>query len=117
MTSTSTSPTLTQPLEWLIVGAGPHGCHLAVRLLSERKCRPEQLLLVDPSGPLEVWKRRTRNSGMTYLRSSETHHIAPSTSGLKRWIKANGAGPRSWSGKFGRPWRSQSKTETKRCNA
>lgn len=104
MTSTSsTSSTLTGPVEWLIVGAGPHGCHLAVRLLSEGKCRPEELLLVDPSPPLEVWKRRTRNSGMTYPRSSETHHIAPSTAGLRRWVKSHGAGPESWSGKFACP--------------
>lgn len=45
-------------LDWLVVGGGIHGVHLAVRLLAERGVKPSSLRIVDPgerlvvSGPL-----------------------------------------------------------------
>jgi thioredoxin reductase len=63
-------------LDWVIVGGGPHGLHLAVRLLGEAGVRPEQLRIVDPGARLmETWRRCTGNTGMAYLRSPGVHQL------------------------------------------
>ncbi|MEM6671403.1 MAG: FAD/NAD(P)-binding protein [Planctomycetota bacterium] len=63
-------------LDWLIVGGGIHGVHIAVRLLHEGDVDPERLRIVDP-GPrlLDVWRQRTAVTGMAYLRSPLMHHV------------------------------------------
>ena len=38
--------------EWLIIGGGIHGVHLAARLLLEGKVQPDHLLIVDPAETL-----------------------------------------------------------------
>ena len=35
-------------LDWLIIGGGIHGVHLAARLLGEARVPPEQVRIVDP---------------------------------------------------------------------
>ncbi len=90
---------------WIIIGAGIHGTHLATRLVHDKGVSQDQILLVDPYPPLELWKRRTRNTGMRYLRSSETHHIGTGSSSLRRWVKKRGLASQAWSGKYSCPRR------------
>ena len=39
-------------LDWLVVGGGLHGVHLAVLLLAEGGVDPDRLAIVDPSSRL-----------------------------------------------------------------
>jgi len=63
-------------LEWVIVGGGIHGVHLAVRLIASGRVASGQLVIVDP-GPrlLDTWRRCTGNTGMRFLRSPVVHHL------------------------------------------
>ncbi|MEM6729912.1 MAG: FAD/NAD(P)-binding protein [Myxococcota bacterium] len=61
--------------EWLIVGAGLHGAHLAVSLV-ENGVAVSDIVLLDPKAPIEQWKTRTSRLAMTHLRSPSVHHIA-----------------------------------------
>jgi hypothetical protein len=69
-----TSP---QPdLDWLILGGGPHGVHLAARLLGEKKVDPARLRLVDPAPRLLArWRACTERVAMRHLRSPSVHHL------------------------------------------
>ena len=63
-------------LDWLIVGGGIHGVHLATRLIGERGVAPDRLRIVDPAGHLlSRWRASTETVGMTYLRSSAVQHL------------------------------------------
>lgn len=62
--------------DWIIVGGGIHGVHLAVRLLAEAGVERGRLRIVDPAPRLlESWRRCTTNTGMRYLRSPAVHHL------------------------------------------
>ncbi|MEM1413394.1 MAG: FAD/NAD(P)-binding protein [Myxococcota bacterium] len=63
-------------LDWLIVGGGIHGVHLAARLIGEAGVDPDALTIVDP-GPrlLACWRTRTATTGMQFLRSPSVHHL------------------------------------------
>ena len=71
--------------KWVIVGAGPVGTHLALSLLRSGKVSPKELAILDPLPPLELWRRRTRNCGLTYLRSASVQHIGASSAELDRF--------------------------------
>ena len=63
-------------LDWLIVGGGIHGVHLAVRLIGEAGVPPDRLRIVDPADRLLArWFACTATVGMTHLRSSAAHHL------------------------------------------
>ncbi|MEM1182741.1 MAG: FAD/NAD(P)-binding protein [Acidobacteriota bacterium] len=63
-------------LEWLIIGGGIHGAHLAARLLGDAGVGPERLRVIDPADRLlSRWRTCTATTGMDYLRSSAVHHI------------------------------------------
>lgn len=63
-------------LDWLVIGGGIHGTHVAVRLLGEAGVDRARLALVDPAPRLlDRWKRCTANTGMTHLRSPGVHHL------------------------------------------
>jgi cation diffusion facilitator CzcD-associated flavoprotein CzcO len=63
-------------LEWLIVGGGIHGTHLAHVLLAGRGVARDRLAVLDPHPtPLHRWRECTRAVGMRYLRSPSVHHI------------------------------------------
>lgn len=67
---------LQRPLEWLIVGGGPIGVHVAVRLLAEGGVSPDQLRVVDPHPALlHRWRSCVASTGMRYLRSPAVHHL------------------------------------------
>jgi glycine/D-amino acid oxidase-like deaminating enzyme len=63
-------------LDWVIVGGGIHGVHLAARLLDARVVAPERIRLVDPEAQLlGRWAACTAATGMTHLRSPGVHHL------------------------------------------
>lgn len=62
-------------LDWLIIGGGPHGVHMACRLL-DRGVRHQGLAILDPhSEPLAHWSHCTKNTGMLHLRSPSVHSL------------------------------------------
>tara|TARA_B100000683_G_scaffold232065_2_gene233908 strand:- start:1290 stop:2492 length:1203 start_codon:yes stop_codon:yes gene_type:complete len=66
----------TASLDWLIIGGGIHGVHIAACLLAEAKIAPNQLRIVDPGSKLlERWETCTAITGMTHLRSPAVHHL------------------------------------------
>ena len=63
-------------LDWLIIGGGIHGVHIAARLLGESGVAPERLRIVDPGDRLLAhWRSCTATTGMTHLRSPGVHHL------------------------------------------
>ncbi len=84
---------MTADLDWLVVGGGIHGVHLAVRLLAEAGVPPERLRILDP-GPrlLDNWRRCSANTGMTHLRSPAVHHLDLEPWSLLRFAGADTRG-------------------------
>lgn len=72
-------------LEWLIIGGGIHGVHIAARLIDEAGVDPGRIRIVDP-GPrlLDRWRTCTATTGMTHLRSPSVHHLGPNPWALQR---------------------------------
>lgn len=63
-------------LDWLIVGGGIHGVHLAARLIGEGHADADNVRIVDPGDALlERWRACTETTGMTHLRSPAVHHL------------------------------------------
>lgn len=63
-------------LDWVIVGGGIHGVHLALRLLRQGGVARDRLRIVDPGERLLArWLTRTSTTGMRYLRSTSVHHL------------------------------------------
>ena len=74
------------PLDWLIVGGGIHGVHVALRLLVDGGVRRDRLRIVDPGDRLlSRWRACTEVTGMTYLRSPVVHNIGPAANSLLRF--------------------------------
>ena len=79
-----------ETIDWLIVGGGIHGVHIAARLLGEAGVDPEQLRIVDPEPELLArWRACTAATGMSFLRSPAVHHLDVDPWSLQRF-----AGPR-----------------------
>lgn len=77
-------------LDWLIIGGGIHGVHLATRLIEEAGIDPERLLIVDGQPHLFArWRACTANTGMTHLRSPVVHHLDLDPWSLKRFGERN----------------------------
>ena len=71
-------------LDWLIVGGGPHGIHMAIRLLDEG-VHPDRIAILDPNTePLTRWKHHTEDTGMAHLRSPEVHNLGIDALSLTR---------------------------------
>lgn len=78
------------PLDWVIVGGGLHGVHLAACLIGRAGVPPERLRIVDPGAALlERWRECTAVTGMSHLRSPSVHHLD-----LHPWSLQNFAGRR-----------------------
>jgi cation diffusion facilitator CzcD-associated flavoprotein CzcO len=91
MTSTSVSgdPTAFSripTLDWLIVGGGPHGCHLAGMLRQRRRPAPGTMRILDryPKA-LHVWDTLAGRVGMDFLRSPSVHHLDAEPMALQRF--------------------------------
>lgn len=96
------------PLQWVIVGGGVHGVHIALQLLVHGGVPPEALVIVDPQPRLlDAWRRRTQNTGMQHLRSPAVHHLGLDPWELLHFAGANrrgrGARPGTFLGQYGRP--------------
>ncbi len=73
-------------LDWLIIGGGIHGVHLAARLLGEADVAPERLRIIDPGDRLLArWRICTETTGMTHLRSPSVHHLDLNPWSLRRF--------------------------------
>lgn len=76
----------TEAIDWLIVGGGIHGTHIAARLVGEAGLDPARLLIVDDRPRLLArWRARTANTGMRHLRSPAVHHLDLDPWDLKRF--------------------------------
>ncbi|MCH2185298.1 NAD(P)/FAD-dependent oxidoreductase [Myxococcota bacterium] len=81
-------------LDWVIVGGGPHGVHIAARLIAEAGVSRQAIKIVDDEEVLLArWRRCTANSGMRFLRSPAVHHLDPSTRSLQQFARS-GSGRR-----------------------
>lgn len=95
-------------LQWIIVGGGVHGVHIALQLLARGGVSREALRIVDPAPHLlAAWRRRTQNTGMQHLRSPAVHHLGLDPWELLHFAGANrrgrGARPGTFLGRYGRP--------------
>ena len=73
-------------LEWLVIGGGIHGVHIAARLLGDAKVSPERLRIVDPGERLlDRWRDCTTTTGMNHLRSPSVHHLDLEHQSLQRF--------------------------------
>lgn len=90
--------------DWIVVGGGVHGVHLAVRLLGEAGVSSERLRIVDPAPQLLAsWRRCAANTGMRFLRSPAVHHLGVDPWSLLRFAGAKGRG-RKPEGLFAPPY-------------
>lgn len=90
-------------LDWLIIGGGIHGTHLAL-VLTQRAGVPADLLrMLDPHPvPLARWHACTANTGMDVLRSDAVHHIDLHPEALAHFAKTPAGQPYS---RFSEPYR------------
>lgn len=92
-------------LDWLLIGGGIHGVHVAVRLLAEAGVPRERLRLVDPSPRLLArWRTSTEATGMAYLRSPSVHHLDVAPYSLDRFAgKRKDRDPALFTAPYDRP--------------
>ncbi len=78
-------------LDWLIIGGGIHGVHLAIRLLATGTTRHARVRVLDPHPqPLACWDRCTHNVGMEFLRSPAVHQLGASPFDLYNFLRERG---------------------------
>ncbi len=76
--------------DWLIVGGGIHGVHIAACLIGGAGLSAEQVCIVDPeSSLLTTWRERVAATGMIYLRSPVVHHLDVHPWSLRDFISAH----------------------------
>ncbi len=91
--------------DWVIVGGGPHGVHLAIRLMGEAGVDAQRIRIVDPAPRLlHTWRRCTANTGMTHLRSPAVHHLDLDPFSLLRFASDKAHVRSSVGGMFARPY-------------
>ena len=84
---------MSAPLDWLILGGGIHGVHIAARLLGEAGVSPDRLRIVDPGKRLlERWRACTEVTGMRHLRSPAVHHLDLDPWALERFADQKKSG-------------------------
>lgn len=78
-------------LEWLIIGGGPQGLHIAAALLERAGVPRADLRILDPHPELmEAWNRRARTVAMTHLRSPSVHNVDVDAWSLQRFAESWG---------------------------
>lgn len=91
-------------LDWLIIGGGIHGTHLALVLAQRCGVAPERLRILDPYEELlATWERCTAATGMTHLRSTIVHHLALDPHDLWHFARRRGAQAGQLRGPYKRP--------------
>ena len=84
-------------LDWLIIGGGIHGVHLAHVLVHGQGLSADAVRILDPHERLlAAWSRRTTNTGMRYLRSPRVHHIDLEPFALEQFAREQGGDPATW---------------------
>ena len=75
-------------VEWLIIGGGIHGVHLAACLQEKGKVSHDAIRIIDDQSKLlATWKRCSKATGMQYLRSPSVHHLGMEPFELKQYAK------------------------------
>ncbi len=73
-------------LDWLIIGGGIHGVHIATRLIRDADVTPDRLRIVDPGRRLlERWHDCTATTGMSHLRSPSVHNLDTDPRAMQRF--------------------------------
>ena len=91
-------------LDWLIVGGGIHGTHMALVLTARGGVAPERLRILDPHETLLArWERCTAATGMRFLRSTVVHHLALDPHDLWQYAQRRGLQPGQFRGPYRRP--------------
>lgn len=91
-------------LDWLIIGGGIHGAHLALVLARSGGVDPARLGILDPhEALLAEWERCTAATGMAYLRSTIVHHLALDPHDLWHFARRRGLRPGQFRGPYRRP--------------
>ncbi|MCP4836972.1 MAG: SidA/IucD/PvdA family monooxygenase [Phycisphaera sp.] len=76
----------TMDLDWLIIGGGIHGVHIATRLITDADISADAVRIIDPGHRLlERWHDCTATTGMTHLRSPSVHHLDVDPLALQRF--------------------------------
>lgn len=76
-------------LDWLIIGGGIHGTHLAHVFVHQCGLSADAVRILDPHERLlATWSQRTENTGMRFLRSPRVHHIDIESKSLERFAQA-----------------------------
>ncbi|ELZ88996.1 hypothetical protein C453_00770 [Haloferax elongans ATCC BAA-1513] len=77
--------------DYVIVGGGVHGTHLALRLLTKTDLTHEDIALLEPGGELlGAFRRQCRQCGMEALRSPFVHHVGVDPFSLRDFARARG---------------------------
>ena len=102
--------------DWIIIGGGLHGTHIAIRLLDHYRDQSLSLRIIDPETELmEKWKRQTTATTMKFLRSPAVHNLATDPFGL---MKFGGKKARRRGDKFAYPYnRPKLSWFNKHCNS
>ncbi|TVQ58010.1 MAG: hypothetical protein EA377_00420 [Phycisphaerales bacterium] len=81
-------------LDWLILGGGVHGMHLAHTLRLRGRVPADRLRVLDPHDePLALWKRQTANVGMRFLRSASVHQLHADAMSLQHFARSREGKP------------------------
>lgn len=92
-------------LDWLVIGGGIHGTHLAHVLVHQFGVPTDAVRILDPEERLlAAWSKRTENTGMRYLHSPRVHHIDLEYRSLERFAQEQHSnGSECWIDSYYRP--------------
>lgn len=92
-------------MNWLIIGGGIHGVHLAVRLIAEAGVSASAVRILDPAEHLLArWRAATQMTGMVHLRSPAVHHLDLTAVSLQRFAgKRSRRKPKCFAPPYDRP--------------
>ena len=97
-------------LDWVVVGGGIHGVHLAVRLLKDAGVPRDRLRIVDPGAHLlDSWRRCSTNVDMAFLRSPGVHHLDANPFSLLQFAGVRSKKTQTPRGMFRQPYRRPSR--------
>lgn len=81
-------------LEWVVIGGGIQGTHLALVLVEECGVPRDRLRIVDPHPLLcERWRQLAENTGMSYLRSPAVHHLGLRSFSIDAFVRTDAGRP------------------------